>query len=662
MKDTKLLLPIKTKDGDLVYKRVAETRGKKRKKSETEKTDHLEKPKVKKLANDILQSTLEPAGEEPVSIVELLARREEKLQFCKYQIGKLSSEILENPNEKLFNFITLLDFLDEKYTDVFVTVQKLAAASLLEIFKDLLPSYNMWTVKDNSVKLKKETLQLQNFEASVLKYYKQYLQKLEKMASIFKKKVPFTNLKAQKISSGKFAINCMSSILVSKPYFNFSSNIANFLVVFLDHKIEDIRKVVAECFSQVFREDKRGEMSLIVIRGINQYIKVHKNLVHVEVISVLLHLQVRHISSDPIQDEKSKKVDLKKQRLELSKKEKKRRKKMKHLEKEMLEVKAEENKSQKQKVFAEIANILFMIYFRILKKAPKSKVLSSCLEGLSKFSQCISIEYYQDLLNVFQELLNEGDLKIEDQLYCIHALFAVLSHETNNLKTDATRFYFQLYKNLLNVHLGKKSNAISILTEILHKVFVHQRKTITLNCQLAFVKRISGMTLNLQHNGALGMLYIIKLILQSNSKIDVLLDTDNSFGDGFFKPELDDPGFNNAHCTSLWEVTALHRHYHPVVQKVAKNIASRVSVEGDACLPISISKLSPKEIFDEFDPLPGTFNPNITSKLPSNRCGKKSFSDHRFKKFIDSDNIENLFMNNYFNIFEDLSKNKITLP
>lgn len=660
MKDSRLLLPIKTKDG-LVYKRVEESRGKKRKKSETEKTDHVEKPK-KKVANDILQSILEPAESGPIPMVELLARREEKLQFFRYQIGKLSSEILENPNEKLTNFITLLDFLDDKYTDIFLTIQKLAAASLLEIFKDLLPSYNMWAAKDNSVKLKKETLQLQNFEGAVLKYYKQYLQKLEKMASVLKKKISVSNLKVQKISSGRFAISCMSSLLISKPYFNFSSNIANFLVVFLDNKNEDIRKMVAESFSQVFQEDKRGEISLIIIRGINQYIKIHKNLVHVEVISVLLSLQIRHISSDPIEDEKRKKIDLKKQRMELSKKEKKRRKKMKHLEKELLEVKAEENKSKKHKVFSEIANILFMIYFRILKKAPRNKVLSSCLEGLSKFSQCISIDYYQDLLNVFQELLNEENLKIEDQLYCIHALFSVLSHETNNLKTDATRFYFQLYKNLLNVHLGKNSNAVSILIDILHKVFVNQRKSITQNCQLAFIKRISGMTLNLQHNGALGMLYIIKLILQANSKNDVLLDTDNSFGDGFFKPELNDPGFNNAHCTSLWELIALQRHYHPVVQKVAKNIASKASAEGDACLPISISKLSPEEVFNEFNPLPGKFNPNLTSKLSSIKIGKKNFSEQLLKKFVCSENIENLFMNNYFNIFEDLSKNKIILP
>lgn len=61
-----------------------------------------------------------------------------------------------------------------------------------------------------------------------------------------------------------------------------------------------------------------------------------------------------------------------------------RSKKLEEVEKELLETKAEENKESKQKNLTEVMKVVFTIYFRILKKAPSSKVLSAALEGLAK--------------------------------------------------------------------------------------------------------------------------------------------------------------------------------------------------------------------------------------------------------------------------------------
>ncbi len=50
----------------------------------------------------------------------------------------------------------------------------------------------------------------------------------------------------------------------------------------------------------------------------------------------------------------------------------------------MLEVKAEENKKSKEQYMTEITKMVFLIYFRILKTAPRSNLFSITLEGLSK--------------------------------------------------------------------------------------------------------------------------------------------------------------------------------------------------------------------------------------------------------------------------------------
>lgn len=86
-----------------------------------------------------------------VSTIELLACREEILRSKRFKIGILSSGILENPQFKSANFKILLEMMDER-CEVYITVKKLAMVSLLEVFKDLLPSYNILQVSQDGVK------------------------------------------------------------------------------------------------------------------------------------------------------------------------------------------------------------------------------------------------------------------------------------------------------------------------------------------------------------------------------------------------------------------------------------------------------------------------------------------------------------------------------
>lgn len=79
--------------------------------------------------------------------------------------------------------------------------------------------------------------------------------------------------------------------------------------------------------------------------------------------------------------------------------------------------------------------------------------------------------------------------------------------------------------------------------------------------------------------------------MQLNRSVDILLDLDTSVGEGKYQPEIDDPEFANASNTALFETVLLSRHYHPVVRKLAKNIASGVPATGDGSLPLEYGKL-----------------------------------------------------------------------
>ena len=87
-----------------------------------------------------------------ISIIELLAYRKEILTSKRLKIGLLSSNLLETPETKCENFKALLELMEETNPEVYITVRKLATVSLMEVFKDLLPSYQILQIPQEGVK------------------------------------------------------------------------------------------------------------------------------------------------------------------------------------------------------------------------------------------------------------------------------------------------------------------------------------------------------------------------------------------------------------------------------------------------------------------------------------------------------------------------------
>ncbi|XP_078053212.1 nucleolar complex protein 3 [Augochlora pura] len=653
-KKVRLLLPTKTQNG-IIQKRVIEVDDENNE-DKFNKEQNVEDEYVEEEIENGVED--EDENKKPVSMIELLACRREALTSKRLKIGLLASSLLETPENKSDNFNALLDFMEESDPEVYITVRKLATISLLEVFKDLLPSYHILQVQQEGVKLKKDTLALQNYETALLRNYKRYLQKLEKMSGALRRKKGDTrSLKEHEIELGKLGITCMCDILAAHPYFNYSINIANFLIPFLDNKFESVRQEVAKCISQIFNEDKRAELSLTIVRKLNQYIKAKAHSVHSEVLFVLLSLRIKDVNLDKEKEEESKQKKLashKQRILALSKRERKKNKKLEQVENELLETKAEENKQTKQKLLTEITSIVFTIYFRILKQTPNSKILSICLEGLAKFAHCINLEFYQDLVTAINKLMEETNLSLRDQLHCIQCVFTILSGQGSALNLDPYRFYVHLYKNLINIHCGKTHPESEILIKVLVQVLIQRRKRITQNRLIAFLKRMAIVSLQSQYNTVLGILGIVKQSMQLGKTANILLDTDCSTGDGFYQPELEEPECCNAHCTALWELAALQRHYHSVVQKIAKNIAWSVPSTGEGSLSPEIAKLTPEELYTEYDPTGVAFKPAIP--VPKKITRKKTITTHHFvnsefSDYVDSVNNAELFADGYVDFY-----------
>ncbi|XP_034935770.1 nucleolar complex protein 3 homolog [Chelonus insularis] len=650
-KRIRFLLPVKTKEGVLKKRVVKEEIT-----EDAEENDVNGDHKGNVSANDE-DSDLEQASgdnelianldlqvnddeeDETVSPEERKARREKLLNDRKIKVGLLASNLLEDPENRMKNLKILIDMMEEN-TPTFIALKKIVIISLLEVFKDLLPSYRIHQAKQEGVKYKKETLHLQNYESMLLKYYKTYLQKLEKLAGTLRKKKGDTRVVSElEIQLARISISCMCDLLTIHPYFNFSLNITDFLIPYLNNKRPDIRERVAKCFTQIFKEDKKAELSLTIVRKINQLIKLKGNSMHTEVLSILLALRIKNVNLDKEREEDHKQKTLmnhKQRILSLSKRERKRNKKLEQVEKELLETKAEEDKAKSHKILTEITTIVFTIYFRILKHAPTSKLLSVCLEGLAKFAHCINLDFYQDLVNAINHLMENGYLGQREQLHCIQTIFMILSGQGSALNIDPQRFYSHLYRILLDIDLTTSPENCEILIKCLVLSLINRRKRVTQNRLIAFIKRIMIMSLQLHHHEALGFLGIIRSLFQKCKFVDILLDTDSNVGDGCYQPELEEPEHSNASCAALWELAALQRHYHSIVQKLSKNIAAGVPVTGEGNLAPEIAKLSPEELYSEYNPSGLAFKPAVPvpKKVKIKSNFSKNFVSGEFEDYI----------------------------
>merc|ERR1719397_2514021 len=136
-KKVKGLLPIKTKDG--VKQRAEEVQD-----SDADEEEDEDDEESGLGMEDSGSEEEEVMEEKEVSVVELYARRKELLSERKVHIGSLASNFLEAPQERMINLEKLVKLVDSDQPVVIeLTVHRLAAASVLEILKDVTPGFKI---------------------------------------------------------------------------------------------------------------------------------------------------------------------------------------------------------------------------------------------------------------------------------------------------------------------------------------------------------------------------------------------------------------------------------------------------------------------------------------------------------------------------------------
>ncbi|XP_030611769.1 nucleolar complex protein 3 homolog [Archocentrus centrarchus] len=606
------LLPIKDKTG-VIPQSIERVVEKQQEEEEEEEEDAaVELDSVEKEAELASCVEMTPAQRERL--------RDQKLNERKLTIASLASAIVSDPFSSIKRVKELRAMLMEADPSVAVTVRKLAMISLMEVFKDIAPTYRIrpLTSAEKATKVKKETQVLREFEEGLVSQYKFYLEDLEQTIKDWKQKKKKRSQAVAFQSYGglaEVAVRCLCELLVALPHFNFHNNIIVILVPLMNDPVKKVSVMCCDALGKLFQQDKEGGASLATVRVISGLVKSLNYNVRPELLRTLLSLRIKEVEVKKdieAMAPKQKFMTNKEKKKNLSRMQRKWKKAEEKLEKELLETEASESKDKKIKLHTEMLNIVFLIYFRILKKAQKSVLLPAVLEGLANFAHLINLEFFDDLLNVLQGLIQSGDLSTKETLHCIQTVFTILSGQGDVLNIDPLNFYSQFYKLLLRLHAGASSDDTVIVLRCLDAMLTRRRKQVTLQRAMAFVKRLSTISLHMMPNASVGILAANRATMHAFSKCDFLLDNEIQ-GSGFYLPELDEPEYCNAQNTALWELHTLQRHYHPVVRRFAVHLSQGAPSEGSSALSVELSRRSPVELFDDYSIKQMTFNPPVAS-------------------------------------------------
>ncbi|XP_064630556.1 nucleolar complex protein 3 homolog [Lineus longissimus] len=618
------LLPIKSKKG--IIQRMVEC-------DEPKEIDEG----IEDMETEEVEEQVEPLPE--LSTVELYALRQNKLKERKDRIARLGSAIMENPEENVTKLRELRGLMDEPDSDIFITIRKYAMISLMEIFKDILPDYRIrvQTEKEKEQKQKKETAALRDFEQTLVRNYQLYLQFLERMIEgnkkVKKKKKKYEEVKktckefipeAAEKSLRDISIQCMCSLLASHPEFNFRSNMIATLVPFMNNETPEIADQVCDCFKEVLKADKMGEISLEMVRLASKYIKSKSHQVKPKVLNVFLSLRIKEVDFEHTKTENK---AAKHERLrKMSKRERKRNKKMVEVNKELQEAAVSEDKNKRIRLHTQILEAIFVIYFRILKKGTHSVLLSTVLEGLAKFAHLINIEFFGDLFAVISDLLESGNLTFRECLNCVKTAFTILTGQGSALNIDPIKFYTNFYSNLLKLHLGRTSEDCLLVLECIEMMFNKRRKQVNQQRALAFIKRLATLALQQEPHSSIGLMASMRLCIHAFPRSDLLFDNEGH-SSGIYLPELEDPEHCNAENTQLWELHLFRKHYHPIVRIYSEHLCKGAPLSGDGQLQPGF-KRPVSELFAEYKPSGKLFYPPV---LKSNKKVKQRNLTSRLK-------------------------------
>lgn len=478
-----------------------ENRPRKQKKKEKENTrlpiktaegriEQLEVPDIKDEdrdhwlgSEDEKASAIEEEEEAKEEVSKVPARQQ--ILEAKEELARIASLINEDPEEYAGGFRTLGQIVSSPN----ITVKKLALATQLAVYRDVIPGYRIRPIAESDMteKVSKDVRRLRAFEQFLVGSYQSYVRELTKHA-----KSSRGDVSEGLTSLATLAISCACTLLLAAPHFNFRGDLLKILVDKLSGKRIDRDFVrCRETIETLFRDDEDGTPSLDAMTLLTRMMKARGYRIDESLLDTFLHLRLlsefsskgsqNHIDKLAADENGPNKKKPKSKKEFRTKKQRKIEKERKAVAEEFKEADAIVSHEERDRMQAETLKLVFVTYFRILK-ARASNLMGAVLEGLAKYAHLINQDFFGDLLETLKDITAQADISLgeseeqdpegkdrddikaardstRESLLCIITAFALLegqdvSKAATTLNLDLSFFITYLYRILYSLALN----------------------------------------------------------------------------------------------------------------------------------------------------------------------------------------------------------------
>jgi nucleolar complex protein 3 len=114
---------------------------------------------------------------------------------------------------------------------------------------------------------------------------------------------------------------------------------------------------------------------------------------------------------------------------------------------------AERRRTEVQRFQKQMAQSMFLTYFRVLKTASNSPLLPAVLEGVARWCHLLNVDFMFEIVHALLNLLQQAALPLHSALYCAITAFQALRNAGDVFRIDLSAYYHFVYPRLLQIPL-----------------------------------------------------------------------------------------------------------------------------------------------------------------------------------------------------------------
>ena len=587
-------------------------------------------------------SMSEREGDEQKQTVDKIANDQEpeipirqQILEAKEELARLASLINEDPEEHAGALKALAVIADSEI----ITIKKLALATQMTVYKDLIPGYRIRPLSEEKMqdKISKEVRKLRVFEQKLVSGYEAYIKSLSKLAKS-------SGSDGEQIASlASVAVGCACNLVTAVPHFNFRGELLKILVGILSiRRAGDNFETCKKAIETLFENDEDGNASLEAVTMLTKMMKSRNYHFDERVLNTFLHLRLlsefankaSYYAVDKGGDQQVNGKRIKPKREFRTKKLRKELKEKKQIEKEFQEADAAVSHEERDKMQAETLKMVFVAYFRILK-ARSPKLMGAVLEGLARYAHLINQDFFGDILEALRDIISTAELSAaaevsddedaelsdseelpdrnvtRESLLCVITAFALLEGQdqakaASTLKLDLGFFIAHLYRTLhpvslhpdielssRSIHLPDPRNGLShrdttkINVQTTIVLLIRSLTSVLLPAAsirsvppvriAAFAKQLMTVSLHLPEKSSIAILGLLNQVSKVHGKkVAPLWSTEERRGDGVFNALTSEIEGSNPFSATIWESELLRWHYAPGVREALNGIEKNI--------------------------------------------------------------------------------------